>query len=181
MKGVESAMSGSFVEQRGTGASLAVASLLTASALGLTGSASAKRLDDPLRFFEGRTEMISTVKLLAKKPYRSRTMGRGVIRADGTLHLVQQVHDEGQRAYDRHWLMRQIAPGRFAGTMSEARGGVIVEEIDGHYRFRFKMKGSLSIEQWLTPLASGTAARSRIIIRKLGMRVGHSEGTIRRL
>ncbi len=141
---------------------------------------STAELHDPLRFFEGRTEMLSTVKLITKKTYRSRTVGRGSIQDDGSLHLVQRVHDDGRPAYDRRWRIREVSPGRFTGTMSEAKGPIAVEEIRGRYRFRFKMKGGVSIEQWLTPLGT-TSAASKATIRKLGIVVGHSDGTIRKL
>ena len=121
------------------------------------------------------------VKLIARKSYRSKTTGQGTIQPDGSLHLVQHVRDEGRKAYDRHWRIRQVSPGRFTGTMSEARGPVVVEQIGNRYRFRFKMKGSISIEQWLTPIAGGRSARSKVTIRKLGVTVGHSDGTIRKL
>lgn len=160
---------------------LSILAIAFVAALGLPGSVGAERLHDPLRFFEGRTEMVSTVKVIGRISYRSRTLGRGEIRPDGTLHLVQRVQDEGQRPHDRKWRIRQIAPGHFSGTMSEAKGPVTVEEIAGRYRFRFKMKGNLSIEQWLTPLPDGKSARSKITIRKLGMKVATSKGTIRRL
>jgi hypothetical protein len=125
--------------------------------------------------------MISLVKLVAKRPYRSRTIGQGRIAPDGTLHLVQRVEDQGKRPYDRRWRIRQVGPNRFSGTMSEAKGPVTAQQIGGRYRFRFKMKGSISIEQWLTPVPGGKAARSTVTIRKLGMTVGHSEGMIRKL
>lgn len=138
------------------------------------------RPSDPLRFFEGRTEYISTMKVLAKRPYRSKTLGHGEIGPDGSLRLTQKVQDEGKPASERRWHMRRIGPNRYAGTMSEARGPVMVDEIDGRYRFRFRMKGGLAIEQWLTPV-SGSVARSRLTVRKLGFTVGHSEGSIRKL
>jgi hypothetical protein len=65
--------------------------------------------------------------------------------------------------------------------MTEAKGPVTAEQIRGRYRFRFRMKNGISIEQWLTPLAGGTSARSLIIIRKLGIKVGTSTGIIRKL
>ena len=155
---------------------VAPAALVTTSV-----SATSSRPENPLRFFEGRTEMTSTVKLVTKRPYRSRTFGQGRIAPDGTLHLVQRVEDDGRRAYDRRWRIRQVGPGRFSGTMSEARGPVTAQEVGGRYRFRFRMKGSIAIEQWLTPVPGGQAARSTVTIRKLGMTVGHSEGVIRKL
>lgn len=145
------------------------------------GMASTERPTDPMRFFEGRTESFSTIKVMTKKPYRSRTIGRGEIGPDGVLELVQRVHEEGRPPFDRRWRMHRVGPGRFTGTMSEAKGPVTVEEIDGRYRFRFKMKGNVSIEQWLAPQPGGASARSIVTIRKFGMTVGRSDGTIRRL
>lgn len=143
-------------------------------------SAAIEQLPDPMRFFEGRTESISTVKVMMRKPFSSRAMGRGEI-SDGVLNLVQQIHEDGRAPYDRRWRMRQVGPGRFAGTMTEATGPVVAEEIGGRFRFRFKMKGNLTIEQWLTPLPGGKSARSKVSIRKLGITIGHSDGMIRRL
>lgn len=143
-------------------------------------TAAADGIGDPMRFFEGRTEGLSTVKIIMRKAYRSRTTGTGEI-DNGVLKLVQRVNEDGKAPYERHWRMRQVGPGRYSGTMSEAIGPVVVQEIGGRYRFRFKMKGNLSIEQWLTPLPGGRSARSKISIRKLGMTVGRSEGTIRKL
>ncbi len=159
--------------------------LLVTLPIALTGaSASAgtagSEPSDPMRFFEGKTESLSTIKLVARRAYRSRTMGRGEIR-DGVLHLVQRVHEDGKAPYERSWRMRQVGPGRYSGTMSEARGPVTAEEFNGRYRFRFKMKGNVAIEQWLAPLPGGKSALSKLTIRKFGMTVGRSEGTIRKL
>lgn len=143
--------------------------------------ANAERLLDPLRFFEGRTESLSTIKVVLKKPFQSKSVGNGEIRSDGSLYLVQRVEDEGKPPHDRKWHIRRTGPKSFTGTMTEAKGPVIVEEIDGRYRFRFKMKGNLSVEQWVTPTDGGKAAKSKVTIRKLGVTVASSEGTIRRL
>lgn len=160
---------------------LIVSVLAGLSGASASATAGSRGITDPLRFFEGRTESVSTIKVITKKPYRSRTSGRGEIGGDGALNLVQQVREEGRPNYERRWRMRQVGPHRFTGTMSEAAGPVVVDEVGGRFRFRFKMKGNLSIEQWLTPLPGGTAARSSVTIRKLGMKVGRSDGTIRKL
>ena len=144
-------------------------------------SADAARLSQPLRFFEGRTEMLSVVKVIMKQPYRSRTLGAGRILPDGSLALIQQVFDEGKTPQQRRWSIRQFGPGRFAGTMTEAVGPVVVDELRGGYRFKFKMKGHLAVEQWLVPLPGGTSARTSLTVRKLGMQVASSVGTIRKV
>jgi hypothetical protein len=134
-----------------------------------------------MRFFEGSTEMVSVVKVVMKKPYRSRTLGQGQLLPDGTLLLVQQVHDVGKPTQRRHWRIKQTDSDSFRGTMSDAVGPVSVDQINDDFRFKFKMKGNLVVEQWVTPQADGMSARTRMTVRKLGMRVATSEGMIRKV
>ncbi len=155
--------------------------LLAAAAVFLSAPATAESVGHPLRFFEGRTESAGMIKLMLKKAFRTHSTGRGRIEPDGSLLLVQQVDDEGKPPRERRWRIRQTGPHRFAGTMSEASGPVIIDEVGGRYRFRFKMKGNLSVEQWLAPAAGGMAARNSMTIRKLGMTVATADGTIRKL
>lgn len=157
------------------------AAITVALSLAFAPSAEAAKIDDPLKFFEGRTESVGMVKLAMKKPFRSRAIGRGEIRADGTLDLVQRVMDEGEQPRERRWRMRQVAPGRFSGTMSEAKGPVTVETVGDRFRFRFRMDGNIAIEQWLTPMPDGRSARSVVTVRKYGIRVGGSDAVIRKL
>ena len=135
----------------------------------------------PLQFFSGKTEMVSTVKVMMKKPFKSRAVGTGKILPDGTLSLAQQVFDEGEPTKQRHWKIRKVASSHYAGTMNEAVGPVVVDEVDGRYRFKFRMKGNLSVEQWMTPLAGGNSAKSNTTVRKFGVKVATSTGMIRRV
>jgi hypothetical protein len=144
-------------------------------------SADAAHLSQPLRFFEGQTEMLSVVKVIMKRPYRSRTLGAGRILPDGSLALIQQVFDEGKQPEQRRWSIHEFAPGRFGGSMSDAVGPVVVEELRGGYRFKFKMKGHLAVEQWVVPLPGGASARTTLSVRKFGMTVASSVGTIRKV
>jgi len=134
-----------------------------------------------LHFFEGTTESASTVKVLMKKPYRSHWIGTGIIEPDGSLHLTQHVTDEGAPPKTRRWVIRQIGPHHFSGTMSEASGPVDVEEISGKYRFRFNIKGHLSAEEWLVPDPGGRSATTHISVRKFGFVVAAAEGIIRKV
>ena len=153
--------------------------LLALAATTTLPATAAERGHDPLGFFEGTTESVSTVKIILKKPYKSRAVGTGKINGDGSLDLVQRIEGEGPTK-TRRWHIRQVGPGRFTGTMSEATGPVTIQEVDGRYRFRFKMKGGLSVEQWVTPRADGRSASNRVTVRKFGIKVGQSEGVIRK-
>lgn len=147
----------------------------------LPASAVADNSRAPLQFFNGKTEMVSTIKVIMKKPFRSRAIGTGRILPDGSLSLAQQVFDEGEPTKQRNWKIRQVAAGHYSGTMTEAIGPVVVEEVEGKYRFNYKMKGNLAVEQWMTPLAGGTAAKSVVTVRKFGMKVASSTGIVRKV
>ena len=155
---------------------LAAPALLLASQ-----AASAPEPVDPLRFFEGRTEGAGTVKVMMRKAYRSRSVGTGRIEADGSLTLVQRVIDDGEPAKERRWKVRRAGPGRFTATMSEASGPVIIDKVGGQYRFRFKMKGDLAAEQMMMPLPGGHTARNNMKVRRFGIVVATSQGTIRKI
>lgn len=134
---------------------------------------------NPLQFFEGRTESVGSVKVLFKNPTRTHSVGLGKIGPDGTLSLVQQVNDEGKPPYERRWHIRQSGPGRFTGTMSEATGPILIQQVGGSYRFRFKVRG-LAVEQWLEPLPDGKSVRSTTSVRRLGIKVAAGQGIIRK-
>ena len=143
-------------------------------------TAAAAPSTNPMDFFEGRTEGTGTMRIVFRKPFHSKSVGQGTMRG-GTMTLVQRVEEAGKPAHDRRWIIRRIGAKRFTGTMSDAVGPVTIDEIGGRYRFRFKMKGHLSVQQWLIPLPGGTAARNSVTIRKLGMTVGSGDGMIRKV
>jgi hypothetical protein len=133
-----------------------------------------------LQFFVGSTESVSVTKVMLQKPFVTHWVGRGKINSDGSLELVQHVREQSGHEFDRRWQIHQVAPSRFAGTMSEASGPVSVDKIGDRYRFRFAMKGNLSVEQWLKPQRDMTSAQTQLTVRRLGIAVVHSTGWIRR-
>jgi len=165
-----------------TASTLSLRALLPAAAVTLVGaSAPAAEPVKPMQFFEGRTEGSGVVRVFFKKAYRTRSIGTGRIQPDGSLLLVQRVEDDGKPPHTRRWKVRQTGPRRFAGTMSEAIGPVTIDQIGARYRFRFKMKGHLAVEQWLAPLPGGKSANNSMTVRKFGVTVGDGEGTIRKV
>ena len=144
-------------------------------------SLTAQAAGDPFSFFEGMTESVGTLKVVMHQPVHTRSIGRGEVESDGSLSLVQRVEDEGRPPYVRRWLIKQVAPRRFVGTMSEASGPVTIDEVGDRFRFRLTMRGGLSVEQWLTPLPDGRSATSDMTVRKFGIAVASSQGTVRKI
>ena len=151
--------------------------ILSASASSAVGQ---RKAGDPLHFFEGNTLMVSTTKIITQKPYLTRSLGRGRIVNEGELLLVQHVNEVGRRQFDRYWHIREMAPGHFRGTMSEASGPVSIEKKGENYLFRFTLADNLKVEQWLIP-QSESLVSVRVTIRKYGIPVVHSQGWIRRV
>jgi hypothetical protein len=131
-------------------------------------------------FFEGRSEGRATLKIAtrAREAVRVESFGRV---AGGTLTLDQRIFEGDKPPRTRRWLMRETAPGRYAGTASDAAGPVTGEASPGRLHLAFRMKGGLAAEQWLTLARDGRSAHNVLTARKFGIVVAALEETIRKL
>jgi hypothetical protein len=143
--------------------------------------ASAEQPINPLRFFEGRTVVDGVVKVMFHKSYQTHSVGHGEIERDGSLTLVQHVVDEGKPPHDRKWRVRSTGSDSFSAMMSEAIGPVTIERVGDDYRFRYKMKGKLSVEQVLSPRPDGRSAKNVGKVRRMGIVVATMTGMIRKV
>jgi hypothetical protein len=136
---------------------------------------------DPIVFFTGRTEGEGTLSVaMQERPVTVRVRGIGRVDPDGTLVLDQRVREGSKPVKERQWRIRQIAPGRYAGTLSDADGPVSGELVGERLHLRFKMKGGLTADQWLALDPGGNSVRNVMTVRKLGVRVATLDETIRR-
>ena len=154
---------------------------LAAATLLFCSPAAAKPLADPLSFFEGRTESSGSIKVLLQNPYLSHSVGQGHLAADGSLSLIQQVFEQGKPPAIRKWQIRKTAEGHYVGTMSDASGPVAIDQIGDRFRFRFRLKNNLSVEQWVGPLSGRSVARNLMTVRKFGFTVATCDGIIRKI
>lgn len=136
---------------------------------------------DPIRFFAGRTEGAGRLKVVLRRGASVRVHGRGRPGPDGALVLDQLIEEEGKPARSRRWQIRRVAPGRYAGALTDARGPVSVEGIGDRLRIRYTAAGGgVAIEQWLTLAADGRSARNRLVARKFGITVARLDEVIRK-
>lgn len=126
---------------------------------------------DPISFFTGRTEGRGALKQLVGSTKRTMTHSIGRVDKDGWLVLEQKVAVEGDPARQRRWRLKQVAPGIYRGTLSDAKGPVEAEVTQRSARIRYVMKGGIKVEQKLTPLPGGHAMHNRATFRKFGMKV----------
>ena len=132
------------------------------------------------RFFAGATEGRGRLRVALHRTVPIMVHGRGRIEQDGTLVLDQTVIEGAKPPRDRRWRIREVAPGRFAGTLSDAAGPVTGEAAGGRLHLRFPMKGGLVAEQWLVPAPDGRSARNLLTVRGHGLAIARLDETIRR-
>lgn len=99
----------------------------------------------------------------------------------GVLRLTQEVTEGEKRPRMREWLIREVSPGRYAGTLSDAAGPVSGESAGNRLHLSFPMKGGFAAEQWLTLAPDGRRAWNVLKVRKFGITVAVLGEDIRRL
>jgi hypothetical protein len=171
-------------------AQLLFAPLLLAAPLFITACVSTPRLDHadaaarpfPLeRFFVGRTEGegMLTMMMGGRRKVRVSSLGRS--EPDGAIALAQAIHEEGKPARTRIWRLREVAPGRYAGTLTDAKGAVRGKAIGNRLHLSFEVSGDMEVDQWLTLAPDGRSARNVLRVRKFGVVVAALDETIRKL
>jgi hypothetical protein len=144
-------------------------------------AASAMEAFDAIRFFNGKTEGQGVLKVALRSPTTLRVQSRGQIETDGTLSVRQVVSEGDKPARTREWRIRELSPGRYSGTLSDAAGPVAGEATGNRLHLRFRMKGGLDAEQWLTLAPGGRSVNNVMRVRKFGITVASLDETIRKL
>ena len=142
-----------------------------AVALAATAPAQQGKPFDPVDFFTGTTRGEGVLKELLGKEKRTQTLSVGHVDKDGWLVLDQKVAVQGDPLRQRRWRLRQVAPGKYSGTLSDAKGPVVVEVTGRTMQVHYVMKGGIKVDQVLTPLSGGKALDNRSTFRKFGMKV----------
>jgi hypothetical protein len=143
-------------------------------------AAPAQAAFDPVDFFRGRTQGEGTLKILFQPAKTLRVDSLGFADKDGTLVIRQVIDEPGKSARTRYWRLKQIAPGRFAGTLTDAASPVRIEQNGDAVRIRYRAKDNLNFDQTLTPSGPRTV-RNRMTIKRFGLVVARVDETIRKL
>lgn len=134
---------------------------------------------DALAFFEGESRGEGRLKVATRAGRLVHVRSSGHREGD-TLVLDQRVNAEGAPPRERSWRIREVAPGRYAGTLSDAAGPVSGETRGDRLHLSFRMKGGLKADQWLTLAPDGQSAHNVMKVRKFGIVIATLDETIRR-
>ena len=135
---------------------------------------------DALTFFTGRTEGVGRLKVVLRRGQPIRVEGRG--RVEGEMLILDQMVTQGSGApKPRQWRIRRVGPGRYVGTLTDARGPVVGTAVDDRLHLRFTSTSGFRVDQWLTLASDGRSARNRLTAKRFGVTVATLDETIRKL
>lgn len=157
--------------------------------IALAGCAAAPRLPDAdpgrpfdvVRFFQGRTAGTGQLKVPLRSPIPVGVESVGRLQKDGELVLTQRIREGQKEQRTREWRIREVAPGRYSGTLSDAVGPVAGALLGNRLRLGYRMKGGLGVEQWLALARDGQSVHNLLVVRKFGLTVARLDETIRKL
>ncbi|HEX6072458.1 MAG TPA: DUF3833 family protein [Sphingomicrobium sp.] len=161
---------------------IATAAAIVALATGIPSAAAdpGPRLD-MLAFFTGKTYAENVMKIVLKRPARLIVESVGGKGDRGDFVLIDTVREEGKPERTRKWVMRQTAPNRFTGALSDATGPVDVTVDGDEALILYTMKGGLKVRQEMKLLADGRTLSNRVVVKKFGLKFATVDGKIRKL
>ena len=148
---------------------------------GSASHAAPTRRFDPGAFFSGKTVGDARIKIIMRSAHGMHVESTGKVEADGTLSVTQVVEEEGKPMKKRAWRIREVSPGRYEGTLSDAVGPVTGTLENDVLRLRFAIKGGMKAENVLRLRADGQSVHNVMTVRKFGITVATLDETIRRV
>jgi len=159
---------------------LSMSLLLAAAAPANPDLAAQQPVFHPDLFFAGHTEGHAQLKQLFHSAKPIHVLGQGRVE-HGTLVLDQTVMQQDEKPQQREWRLRETAPGRYAGTLSDATGPVEGDVSGNCLHLAYPMKGGLQVEQHIYLQPGGHSALNRMKITKFGITVASLDETITKL
>jgi hypothetical protein len=136
---------------------------------------------DLAAFFNGRTHADNVLKVVFHGP--EKLVVDSVGKREGNEFVqVDTVHEGDKPVRTRVWRTREIAPGHFTGTLSDAIGPVDIVVSGTTATIRYLMSdGRLKIVQQMLLVDGGRALSNHVVAKKFGLSFAHVDGTIRKL
>jgi len=145
-------------------------------------TASDKPKLDMTGFFTGKSHAENVIKIAFHGPHKLIVDSVGGRNKEGEFVLIDTVREEGKPERTRTWVMRQVAPDRFTGVLSDADGPVDILLRGDSATISYVMKdGHLKIVQQVQLQGDGKTLSNHVIAKKFGLSFAHVDGTIRKL
>lgn len=136
---------------------------------------------DPMRFFAGQTRGAGKLKVVLRPHVPVSVRGNGRLEPDGTLVLDQLVVEGDKPPRTRQWRLTRVRPGRYEGTLTDARGKVVADAEGPVLHLSFTTADKFQVQQWLTLAADGRSAANHLQARRFGIVVATLDEKIDKL
>jgi len=154
--------------------------LAAVALIGLAAAAAPPRQLDIAGFFTGRTHADNNLKIVFHGT--TKLIVDSVGRRQGNEFVQTDTVNEGDKPVrTRVWHTREIGPGHFGGTLSDATGPVDILVRGDTAVIRYTMKGGLDIFETMQLQPDGRTLSNHVIAKKFGLTFAHVDGTIRRV
>ena len=147
--------------------------------LAIATAAPAAAAFNPVEFFRGTSHGTGVLKVIFQSSKTIRVDSQGSTEKDGSLLLKQVIHEPEKPARTRYWRLRESAPGRFVGTLTDAAGPVRVDVQGDKVRIRYTGQNHLDFDQGLTP-AGPREVHNAMRVRRFGITVARFNEVIRK-
>ena len=84
------------------------------------------------------------LKIIFQSAKKMTVDSEGSAEKDGSLVLKQVIHEPGKPPRTRYWRMRQTAPNRFEGTLTDAASAVRVDVAKNRIRICYTANNNLT-------------------------------------
>ena len=131
-------------------------------------------------FFLGETAGLGTLWIRTRGAQTVRVSSVGTAQ-DGALRLRQSVRLGDAEPYERVWTFRPAGPGRYTGTLTEARGPISAQVTGNRLDIRYRTGRFTTVRQSLALQPGGRLALNHLRVSVLGVPVAKLEEQIRRV
>lgn len=132
----------------------------------------------PQQLFSGSSEGNGALEFVFGDPRSFHVESLGATQSDGSFRLDQTITFDGEPPTSRHWIIRTVSPGEYAGTLSDAAGEVSGRIEGNHLILRYRIKGLFVMQQKLTLMADDSTIDNLGRITVLGIPIGRLHETI---
>jgi hypothetical protein len=159
--------------------------LAAAAAVALLSASGSAAAPDPkldlTAFFTGRSHAENVLKIAFHRAAPLIVDSIGGKGDRGDFVLIDTVHEGDKPVRTRKWIMRQVAPGHYTGSLSDATGPVDIVVSGNSAIVQYVMKGGLRFRQQMDLLGDGKTLANHVIVKKFGLKFATVEGKIRKL
>lgn len=135
---------------------------------------------DMVAFFTGRTEADNILRVVFKAATSLNVECVGRVEGKSFV-MIETVHEGTKPARQRKWVIEEVGPGHYSGSMTEAVGPVDLKVSGDTAQIHYVMKGGLDVAQTLVLQPDGRTMLNHIAVHKFGLRFARVDGKVHKL